>query len=95
MFITTDVLGWLLAGLSILLWLGTNLKSKYSKNKKSSTLNVDVAENELERFWREKELIQDSIIYFANSLFRQNTEEDILWDITINCIDKFLLKKAK
>lgn len=89
MFITTDVLGWLLAGLSILLWLGTNLKSKYSKNKKSSKLNVDVAENELERFWREKELIQDSIIYFANSLFRQNTEEDILWDITINCIDKF------
>ena len=89
MLITVDILGWLLAGLSILLWLGTYLKSKYSKNKKSSKLNVDIADNELARFWREKELIQDSIIYFANSLFRQNTEEDILWDITINCIDKF------
>lgn len=30
--------------------------------------------------------VQQAINYFATSLFRQNTEEDILWDITRNCI---------
>lgn len=34
-----------------------------------------------------KDSVQESIIYFAQSLFRQNTEESILWDIAINCIE--------
>ena len=42
---------------------------------------------EIARELEEKERIQDSIIYFASSLFRQNTVDDILWDIAVNCIE--------
>lgn len=41
----------------------------------------------VESLLEEKEAIHESILYFTSSLFRQNTEEDILWDIAINCIE--------
>lgn len=33
--------------------------------------------------------VEDAINYFATSLFRKNTQEEILWDIAKNCINRF------
>ena len=39
--------------------------------------------------WREQlEIIE----YFSESIFRQNTPEDILWDIASSCIEKIGLE---
>ena len=37
---------------------------------------------------RQEENIEDIISYFAISLFRQNTADEILWDLAKNCISK-------
>lgn len=88
MIMSHELIGWLIAFLSILLWAITFLrfkKSHLSTDKSSTYLpkgNGFISKKS------EKEVTQDSIIYFASSLFRQNTIEDILWDICINCVDK-------
>ena len=49
---------------------------------------IEITQQKLvEKLLIEREAIQKSILYFTKSLFRQNTEEDILWDICLNCMD--------
>ncbi len=86
MSITLGILGWCIALVSIFLWIRSkrNVVLPFRKGQQSterSNHTVDQLSSDLEK-------VQDSIIYFASSLFRQNTVEDILWDVSINCIDK-------
>lgn len=88
MFIIVINLSWIISGVCITLLLGivawfNNRIKKVVANHRDDVLQRDKMEQLLE----EKEAIQESIIYFASSLFRKNTVHDILWDITINCIE--------
>lgn len=83
-----EIVPWLFTILSLLLWVITFFYFKKSKVPKGMALNKMSSYSEISGLQSEKEATQDSIIYFASSLFRQNTSEDILWDICINCVDK-------
>ena len=86
MNISWHTMGWILSIVSILLWIATFLwLSSKRREKGSSASGKEKYSND---FTSENEVVQDSIIYFASSLFRQNTVEDILWDIALNCVDK-------
>ena len=88
MIISHELIGWLVAFLSILLWVITFFRSKKTPISEVKDSAYPRKESGSISKQSEKEVTQDSIIYFASSLFRQNTIEDILWDICINCVDK-------
>jgi signal transduction histidine kinase/ActR/RegA family two-component response regulator len=80
-------LGWIIAGGCVLIVIAViywaNQKLKYLNNPHL----VSGKETSTAKQLAEKKAINESIIYFAQSLFRQNTVDDILWDITSNCIE--------
>ena len=86
MSITLGILGWCIALVSIFLWIRRNRRMviPFGKGQQST----DRFNSSADQLSGAREAVQDSIIYFASSLFRQNTVEDILWDVSINCIDK-------
>jgi len=87
MIIPWNALGWIVGGVSLALLVSTILWAR-NKIKGFTAYQAEISQRlEMERLLEEKEAIQESIIYFARSLFRQNTVEDILWDITINCVE--------
>ena len=83
-----EIVPWFITILSLLLWVITFFYSRKSSVSARMTLNKVDFYSKTSGSQSEKEVTQDSIIYFASSLFRQNTIEDILWDICINCVDK-------
>ena len=86
MSITLGILGWCIALVSIFLWIRSKREVvlPFRKGQQSTERSNHTAD----QLSSDREKVQDSIIYFASSLFRQNTVEDILWDVSINCIDK-------
>ncbi len=80
-------LGWIVAGGCVLIMIVV----VYWANQKLKNLNnpdlVSDEEANTAKQLAEKKATNESIIYFAQSLFRQNTVDDILWDITSNCIE--------
>ncbi len=87
MLIPWDILGWVVAGVCLLL-LSAVLAWTRKKFENLADYQAEIARRvRMEKLLEEKEAIQDSIIYFSRSLFRQNTVDDILWDIAINCIE--------
>ena len=87
MTIPWDTLVWLFGGVSFALLIATVLWARQKIRQLSETRPSVPEQQAVEVLLKEKEAIQESIIYFSRSLFRQNTEEDILWDIAINCIE--------
>lgn len=87
MSIPWHILGWMTAGCCLLLLVAVVIWSRRKFRILASYQDQITQREGMERLLAEKEAIQKSIIYFANSLFRQNTEADILWDITTNCIE--------
>ena len=86
MSITLGILGWCIALVSFFLWIRSKREVvlPFRKGQQSTERSNHTAD----QLSSDREKVQDSIIYFASSLFRQNTVEDILWDVSINCIDK-------
>lgn len=86
MSITLGILGWCIALVSIFFWIRRNrgMVLPFGKAQQSTEHSNPTAV----QLVSDREAVQDSIIYFTSSLFRQNTVEDILWDVSINCIDK-------
>ena len=83
-----EIVPWFITVLSLLLWMITFFYFRKSRVSARMALNKMSSYSKTSGSQSEKEVTQDSIIYFASSLFRQNTIEDILWDICINCVDK-------
>lgn len=87
MIIPWDTWGWLFGGLCLALLAGTVLWARRRIKRLGAYQKEVTYLVKMEKLLEEKEAIQESIIYFAHSLFRQNTVDDILWDITVNCIE--------
>ena len=87
MTISFEILGWVFGALCLALLVGIIVWVKRKTRDFSVFQDQIAAQAQMEKLLEEKEAIQESIIYFARSLFRQNTIDDILWDITINCIE--------
>lgn len=77
---SSEILAWLAATLCFALWL-----SKLWRDQRES---VKLKSERNQKELAEQKSGETVILYFAHSLFRQNTSEDILWDICINCIDQ-------
>jgi signal transduction histidine kinase/ActR/RegA family two-component response regulator len=86
MSITLGILGWCIALVSFFLWIRS--KREVVLPFRKGQQSTDRSNHTVNQLSSDREKVQDSIIYFASSLFRQNTVEDILWDVSINCIDK-------
>lgn len=82
MSLPTEALAWLIAAICFALWLSRLWRERWASAKLQS--EKDEKEKEL----AEQKSSEALILYFSHSLFRQNTTEDILWDICINCIDR-------
>lgn len=88
MSIPWDIVGWLFAGVCFLLMTAVVIIERRKSPLRPGRRAEKAQRQGMELLLAEKEAIQESIIYFASSLFRQNTEADILWDITTNCVEK-------
>lgn len=63
------------------------VKNEAGETKFIIAYGIDISDRKkAEAEVKSNQAIQQSINYFAKSLFGQNTEEDIVWDIAQNCI---------
>lgn len=82
MSLPTEALAWLIAVICFALWLSRLWRERWVAAK------VQSEKKDMDQELAEQKSSEALILYFSHSLFRQNTTEDILWDICINCIDR-------
>ncbi|MEM6845594.1 MAG: ATP-binding protein [Bacteroidota bacterium] len=90
---------WMLGGASLLLLLAGILyyqkfraRKAYAEQLEARNTLITKQKEEIEATKQQLEATDDTINYFASSLYGKNSVDEILWDVAKNCISRLGLK---